>query len=340
MGALDPRLLALMQCPRDGAPLSLADGRLTCSHGHVYPVVDGVPVMLVEERDQTIGVAAASLAAARSGEGGPLYLETLGLTDAERASVGAQWREDARVDAAIAHLVGATSGYGYRHLIGNLAAYPIPDIPVQRGAGGALLDIGCNWGRWSVSAARKGWRAIGIDPSLGAIMAARRAFGREGLNMAFVCGDARCLPFRDRSFDMVFSYSVIQHFSRADAAETVREIARALKPQGAAKIQMASAGGLRARHVMAQPDYAQAGVFRVRYYTDAQLRALFGAAFADVAIEPEAFGGLGLLSDDFAIVDARAKALIAASTIVRAAARIAAPLRALADSVYVRARKA
>ena len=31
---------------------------------------------------------------------------------------------------------------------------------------------------------------------------------------AFVVGDARFLPFRSGSFDYVWSYSVLQHFSR------------------------------------------------------------------------------------------------------------------------------
>ena len=39
---------------------------------------------------------------------------------------------------------------------------------------GPLLDIGCSWGRWSLAAARKGYSVVGIDPSLGAVMAARR----------------------------------------------------------------------------------------------------------------------------------------------------------------------
>jgi cyclopropane fatty-acyl-phospholipid synthase-like methyltransferase len=53
----------------------------------------------------------------------------------------------------------------------------------QPGAGKLLLDIGCSWGRWSISAARNGWCVVGIDPSLGAIMAARRAFFLYGIGL-------------------------------------------------------------------------------------------------------------------------------------------------------------
>jgi hypothetical protein len=89
------------------------------------------------------------------------------------------------VDPVVSYLVGATSGSGYVHLIGNLATYPIPNIPVGSGDGELLLDVGSGWGRWSVSAARKGWRIIGIDPSLGAILSAKRAFSETGLRSLF-----------------------------------------------------------------------------------------------------------------------------------------------------------
>jgi hypothetical protein len=47
-------------------------------------------------------------------------------------------------------------------------------VSVEDGGGELLLDIGSNWGRWSASAASKAG-VIGIDPSLGAIMAVRGA---------------------------------------------------------------------------------------------------------------------------------------------------------------------
>src|SRR5665213_3496574 len=108
------------------------------------------------------------------------------------------------MDPAISYLIGATCGWGYVDRIGKDVAYPIPRIPVDDGAGRLLLDIGCSWGRGSIAAARKGWRGGGIDPSLGAIMAARRAF-RDQPDVMFVCGDARFLPFKKEAFECVFS---------------------------------------------------------------------------------------------------------------------------------------
>lgn len=62
-GVLDPRLLAVLACPtphraglrpgRPGAPESAADARsLFCPEcGRVYPIRDGIPVLLLDEAE-------------------------------------------------------------------------------------------------------------------------------------------------------------------------------------------------------------------------------------------------------------------------------------------------
>ncbi len=332
---IDGRLLALLACPRDRGELRVENGRLCCDHGHSYPLVDGVPVFLLAEREQTIGIATASVQAAESAAGAPLYVETIGLTDEQRRAIARDWTEGAKIDSVISYLIGATSGWGYVDLVGSLQNYPIPDIPVGRGNGEFLLDIGSNWGRWSVSAARKGWRVVGIEPSLGAIMAARRAFSGLGLDIAFVCGDARFLPFRPDLFQCAFSYSVVQHFSEADAELAIAEMGRVLRRGGLAKIQMANRGGLRSTYVRTRPNYPEGGSFRVRYWSLAAMREVFGRHVGRTKLSAEAFGGLGLLSEDRNLVSAKAKILIAASALLK---RLSAAMPALinfADSVYV-----
>jgi ubiquinone/menaquinone biosynthesis C-methylase UbiE len=42
-------------------------------------------------------------------------------------------------------------------------------------------------------------------------------------------GDARFLPFRAGSVDVVFSYSVVQHFSKDDASREIKEVGRVLQ---------------------------------------------------------------------------------------------------------------
>jgi uncharacterized protein YbaR (Trm112 family) len=329
------RLLNLLECPRDHSELRVENGYLFCEQGHRYPIVSGVPVLLLAEREQTIGIATASLMAAESGVGAPLYVDTLGISEKERLGVERDWIAGGEIDPVISYLIGATSGHGYMHLIGRLESYPIPDIPVANGNGNLLLDIGSSWGRWSISAARKGWRVVGIDPSLGAILAAQRAFFGEGLDIAFVCGDARFLPFKRELFQCAFSYSVVQHFSESDAKLCIAELGRVLCSGGLAKIQMAHRGGLRSTYSRRRRDYLTTGPFRVRYWSLASMRNAFEEKIGPTVLMAEAFGGLGLLAEDRSYMSSKTKALVTISMLLKKLSTFVRPLVHLADSVYI-----
>ena len=212
--SIDTWYLDNLVCPRTRSPLSDSGVGLASPEGARYPVVDGLPVLLRDDVEQTIGLARASMARA-SGQlvdqrAPELYLESLGISEAEKLGVLAlaQNRGDA-IDPVISFLVAATNGIAYKQLLGKLDRYPIPAFPLE--GNGQLLDLGCSWGRWSLAAAKRGFNVVGLDPSLGALMAARRAAQALGLQSRYVCGDARFLPFRDACFDAVFSYSVLQH---------------------------------------------------------------------------------------------------------------------------------
>jgi len=332
---LNSDLLNVLACPRDHTGLRLEKGRLCCAQGHSYPIANGVPVFLLGDKEQTIGIASASLQAAENDVGGPFYFETLGIPKDQQQEVIRNWSEKAKVDPVISRLLVATCGLGYTNMVGKLTDYPIPDIPIDHGAGELLLDVGSNWCRWSVSAARKGWRVIAIDPSLGALMAARRAFAKEGLDISYVCGDARFLPFKENAFKCVFSYSVFQHLSETDASVAISEVARILRQDGFSKIQMAHKGGLRSTYIRTRADYKDGGIFRVRYWSLDAMRRVFQSRVGPTRLVAEAFGGLGLLTEDRRLVSARAKALIAASQVMKRLSRLLAPLILLADSVYV-----
>jgi SAM-dependent methyltransferase/uncharacterized protein YbaR (Trm112 family) len=290
----DGRLLSLLACPRDHSELRLEGGHLICAQEHKYPVVSGIPVFLLSETEPTIGIVTASLKVAADGGNDPLCVDTLGISETQKRGVEQQWIAGGKIDPAISFLIGATSGFGYVKLVGRLSEYPIPNIPVGIGGGRLLLDVGSNWGRWSVSAARKGWRVVGIDPSLGALLAAQRAFSNTNLDMTLVCGDARFLPFKAELFDLCFSYSVLQHFSETDAEVSLAELGRVLRHGGIAKIQMAHKGGLRSTYMRTRKDYLKSGRFRVRYWSLAAMRDRFERNIGPSALTAEAFGGLGI----------------------------------------------
>jgi SAM-dependent methyltransferase/uncharacterized protein YbaR (Trm112 family) len=276
MTDIDPRYVQHLVDPVDKSKCSWTGQHLLSQSGRKYPVVDGVPVMLVPEIEQTMGIAAASVKRAHGDKSiidtraPQLYLETLGISeDEKRTLIGLLAAGSNQIDPVVLLIIGATSGYAYKHLIGNaaLAKYPIPTISLPKSDGGHLLDLGCNWGRWSMAAERAGYNVVGLDPSLGAVMAARRVANQLALNIKYVVGDGRLLPFAADTFDTVYSYSVIQHFSKADAQKTLDEVRRTLKRGGAAKIQMANKLGIRGLQHQARRRFREPGGFDVRYYT-------------------------------------------------------------------------
>jgi SAM-dependent methyltransferase len=79
-------------------------------------------------------------------------------------------------------------------------------------------------------AADRGAHAFGIDISAPIVMQARAAFSRGSGPLRAAGADVRALPFRDASFDAIYSMGTIEHFDETELA--VREIARVLKPGG------------------------------------------------------------------------------------------------------------
>jgi len=349
---VDPGLLRRLVCPRHKTPLSEAGSALVCAGRHSYPVVEGVPVLL-DDVTQTMALATRSLRAAEftlqqsdPASRDPWFLDTLGISAEETAELRARLDRNVSpdapkpgVDPLVSFLVGATNGIAYDHLIGKLREYPIPDLRLPQGHGKALLDIGCNWGRWSIAAARLGYTVIGIDPSLGAILAARRAAAQLRVDAHFVVADGRFLPFPEAAFDVAFSYSVIQHFSRFDASTAIREVGRVLRTHGRSLIQMPAVFGLRCIYHQARRRFCEPRDFEVRYWTIPGLRSLFTADIGPTTFSVDCFFGLGLQASDLPLMPDRRARIIRASEFLRKASRILPGLIYVADSVYVESTK-
>jgi SAM-dependent methyltransferase len=81
-------------------------------------------------------------------------------------------------------------------------------------------------------AAHQGARAFGVDISEPTVKQATAAFTRESGPLRAAAADVRALPFRDASFDAIYSMGTIEHFDETEHA--VEEMARVLKPGGRA----------------------------------------------------------------------------------------------------------
>jgi len=83
-------------------------------------------------------------------------------------------------------------------------------------------------------AAHRGARAFGIDIAAPTVIQAKAAFADGTGPLRAATADVRALPFRDGSFDAIYSMGTIEHFDETEQA--VKEIARVLKPGGRAII--------------------------------------------------------------------------------------------------------
>ena len=341
-GALDPWFLENLVCPRDTLRLIFSDGRLYCSKGHSYLVLNGVPVMLLEEAPDTLAVMSATVARAQNKNPSipnqdDFYLETIGISEEEREGVlqlaaGGQ----SEIDPVVSHLVAATNGIMYKHLISGLKSYPIPQLDLPEGNGRLFLDIGCSWGRWSIAAAKKGYLTVGLDPSLGAIMAARRVAAQLGLPLRFVVGDARYLPFKNHSVETVFSYSVIQHFSYLDAERAIREASRVLAAKGTCLIQLPNTFGIRCLYHQAKRRFRAPRGFEVRYWTPRRMKQIFSHSFRVQSVSADCFFGIGLQAADITMMTVFRRIVIHSSEFAKILSKRVPILARLADSIWIR----
>ncbi len=93
-----------------------------------------------------------------------------------------------------------------------------------------VLEVACGAARWSIALARRGARSVGIDLSPSQLRSARALRSRARVRLPLVRGNVEALPFRDRSFDVVFSDWGA--FTFADPERVVPECARVLRPGG------------------------------------------------------------------------------------------------------------
>ncbi len=93
-----------------------------------------------------------------------------------------------------------------------------------------VLDVATGSGNAALAVARRGAPVTGVDfvPSL--LDRARRRMDAEGVDGAFIEGDAEALPFEDASFDVVTS--VFGAMFAPDQERTAAELARVTRPGG------------------------------------------------------------------------------------------------------------
>jgi len=321
---MDEWMLRNLACPRDKGSLEFRDDLLTCQAGHAYSVIDGIPVLILEDDHPTHGYLQQSLEQVKRVRAGE-----------KLSAVLRQVRSDDDIDGFVKGELPYTNGTLYFPVQKRLTRYPLPDLRLPASNGERLLDVGCNWGRWTIRAAQKGYYAIGIDPSLDAVMAARRVSRQLGVHAQFVVGDARYLPFADSAFDVVYSYSVLQHFSKANARSALAEMNRVLKESGKVLVQMANKLGVRSFQQQWRRGFTEGEAFEVRYWKPSELIKTFDELFGTTKISADCYFGLGVQGSDADLMPLKYRMVIYASEALRRISKSFMPLVNVADSVFL-----
>lgn len=313
-------------CPRDKSELQTDGNNLFCAENHRYPVVDDIPIMLVEEEEHIHNYITETL-------GTVAELQSAGTNGKAPASSGNP--SGNAVDEYVQSEIFRTCGNLYVPLSHKLTRYPIPEFRLPRGTGEKLLDVGCNWGRWTIAAAQNGYQPIGIDPSLEAVSAARRVSKQLGVATDFVVGDARYLPFADGCFDVGFTYSVLQHFSKENAKLSLRELARTVKNGGTTLVQMPNKYGVRCFQQQVRRGFTEGEGFDVRYWSPSELMETFRRTFGATELSVDCYFGLNVQKTDVDLFAPHLRMVVHSSEFLRRMSRRIPWLANVADSVYL-----
>lgn len=139
--------------------------------------------------------------------------------------------------------------------------------------GRKVLDVGCGTGYGAALLAEQARLVVGVDNAADAIAYAHENYRRRHLHYALA--DCRRLPLRDRAFDLVVMFEVIEHI--AEQAECLGEIHRVLAPTGTL--------------ILSTPDVARPtkaieefNPFHAKELTEAELRELLRPHFRHVEV--------------------------------------------------------
>jgi ubiquinone/menaquinone biosynthesis C-methylase UbiE/uncharacterized protein YbaR (Trm112 family) len=314
-------LIEHLVCPRDKQNLRYENNELVCDQGHIYPIVEDIPIMLVEEEERIHGYITETL-------------ENVGKLKSDNEKEPEIFENKAGVDSFVQAEILYTSGNLYRAAQNNLTRYPIPEIRLPQGNGERLLDVGCNWGRWSIAAAQKGYKPVGLDPSLKAVQAAKRVSKQLGLETQFVVGDARLLPFAENSFDIGFSYGVLQHFSKDNAKISMNQIAHATKNEGKILIQMPAKYGIRSVQQQIRRGFSEGEDFDIRYWSPAELVETFEQIFGQTKLFTDCYFGLGVQKTDIDLMPPLYKLIVRSSEVLRKMSNNIPLMTKVADSIW------
>ena len=132
----------------------------------------------------------------------------------------------------------------------------------------------------------------------------------------------------------MFSYSVLQHFSRGNFDVALAEMSRVLRKDGHVLVQMPNRLGIRNLYNRIRNGFREED-FDVRYYFPSELARYGHRHFVKARTSIDAFFGLGVQPSDWAFLTPLGKTVCFASEWLRLACRYVPGSNWLADSLYL-----
>ena len=103
---------------------------------------------------------------------------------------------------------------------------------IEKAGAKRVYDLGCGLGRHTAILAKKGFDVTASDISPRARAATEKKLEKAGLAATVIDADMMTIPSPDRHFDAVLAIGVLEHNTRAGIEKAIREIRRALSPDG------------------------------------------------------------------------------------------------------------
>jgi SAM-dependent methyltransferase len=143
--------------------------------------------------------------------------------------------------------------------------------------GTTLLDVGCGTGYFTRLFTGDGFETVGIDPDPSRVAFAKN---RQGQRDHYLLGDARCLPFRDRSFD--FSVAVTSLCFVPEISPALSEMARVTR-------QRFALGLLNRQSLLFQRKSGKGDYKGARWDTPGEVRTLISGLANDIDVKSAIF---------------------------------------------------
>lgn len=97
-----------------------------------------------------------------------------------------------------------------------------------------ILDLACGYGRFTIPLVKLGYNVEGIDITPLLIKKAKQTAKKEKLNIKFILGDMRKLPYKKDTFDKIICIwsAFIELSNKKDQIKATKEMIRVLKEDG------------------------------------------------------------------------------------------------------------